>query len=76
MAQPNGFMDEMMHSAMQEIARGDKGWKEFDPNTLTLAMCCYLKNVISEALVKPLYWLSGVMAAGILWSVVSDVWLD
>ena len=62
----NDFFDRMCHEAQDEIAHGDKGWKQSDTNTLLLACFGMLNDNITRQVSKPVWALSGsLMAASV-----------
>ncbi len=68
----NGLFDKMVSEAMEEVAC--KGWKEAGQNAVTLAAFGMLGRVIKtyvNTLKKPFWWATGVVAAGVLWYIVS-----
>ncbi len=66
----NDFFQKMCKEAMNEVASGDKGWKEIDSNTLILACFGMLTNHLSSRLVKPLWFAAtSIFAAAIVYSV-------
>jgi hypothetical protein len=67
------FFDTMMDEAMHEVAKGDKGWREVDSNTLTLACFGYLSKNIIASVSRPFWLFAGVVSTGIIWSIVSDI---
>ena len=62
----NGFFSQMCKEAMDELAAGDKGWKEADGNTLILACFGMLSNHLTSRIVKPLWWFAGSVFAGVV----------
>lgn len=58
----NDFFGKMCKEAQDEIASGEKGWKEADTNTLLLACFGLLTNHLTHAITRPLWvttWLVG-----------------
>lgn len=62
----NDFFQKMCKEAMNEIASGDKGWREVDSNTLILACFGMLTNHLSSKLVRPLWFAAGSIGAAAL----------
>ena len=60
------FFDKMCREAMNELASGDKTWKEIDSNTLFLACFGMLNNHLTHKLTKPLWWVAGSAAAAVI----------
>lgn len=66
MNQSNSFFVKMCKDAMNELASGEKGWREADTNTLLLACFGMLTNHLTSRIVKPLWFFAGtVFAAGV-----------
>ena len=64
------FFQKMCKEAIEEIASGDKGWKDVDSNTLILACFGMLTNHLSSRLGKPLWFAaSSIFAAGLVFIV-------
>ena len=70
--QDNGFFDRMCRDAIDELAKGEKGWKSADSNTLFLACFGMLNNHLSTRIVRPLW----VFASSVLIGVVSFILLS
>jgi len=69
----NDFFQRMTKEAMEELASGEKGWREANPNILTLACFGMLYNHLASKLSKPLWFFSGCIAAGVVWFIVSKI---
>jgi len=69
----NDFFQRMTREAMEELAKGEKGWKETEPNTLVLACFGMLYNHLTTSLTRPLWFFAGTVATGVVWLVVSKV---
>ena len=69
----NGFWEQMTKEAMEELAHGDKGWREVDPNTLVLAVSCLLSENLSRKIARPLWWFAGSSAAAVVAYIVNLV---
>ena len=63
----------MCKEAQDEIASGDKGWKEADTNTLLLACFGLLTNHLTHKLARPLWWFAGAVSAGVLTYIISII---
>ena len=59
----NDFFQKMCKEAIEEIAGGDKGWREAEPNVLILACFGMLFNHLSGRLVRPLWFAAGSIGA-------------
>ncbi len=61
----NGFFRKMCKEATEELAAGDKGWKEADTNTLLMACFGMLTNHLTHNLARPLWFFASAVAAGV-----------
>ena len=66
MNQPNNFFMTMCKEAMNELASGEKGWREAETNTLILACFGMLANHLTGHLAKPLWFFASTILAGII----------
>ena len=73
MSSSNDFFMRMCKEAQEELASGEKGWKEADTNTLLLACFGMLSNHLTSRIVKPLWWFAGSVFAGVIGYLVSVV---
>ncbi len=64
MSDNNGFFLRMCKEAQDELASGDKGWKEADTNTLLMAAFGMLFNHLTSKIVRPLWFAAGAIATG------------
>ncbi len=62
----NGMFARMCKEAADELASGDKGWKEVDTNTLLMACFHLLTNHLAHTLTRPLWWAAGCIGAAVL----------
>ncbi len=69
----NDFFARMCKEAQDEIASGEKGWKEADTNTLLLACFGLLTNHLTHKLATPLWWFAGSVLAGVITYIVSVI---
>ena len=60
------FFMNMCKEAMNELASGEKGWRDVDTNTLFMAAFGMLFNHMSRKIVKPLYLLAFSVLAGVI----------
>lgn len=68
----NDFFQNMCKEAQDEIASGDRGWKEADTNTLLLACFGLLTNHLTHKLSRPLWFFaSSVFGAFIAYVIFS-----
>ena len=66
----NDFFQKMCKEAIEEIASGEKGWKEADPNVLILACFGMLTNHLSHKFSRPLWWFAGSVSVGVIGYIV------
>lgn len=70
----DGIIDKFAEQAMDDMR--DKSWQDIDTNSLILIVYAVQKAKVRK-LVKqvttPLWWLLGVLAAGGIWMVASDL---
>jgi len=64
------FFMRMCREAQEELASGEKGWKEADTNTLLLACFGMLSNHLASRIVKPLWWFAGSVCAAVIGYIV------
>ena len=69
----NDFFARMCKEAQDEIASGEKGWKDTDTNTLILAAFGLLTNHLSHKLTRPLWWFAGAVSAGVVTYIISTI---
>jgi len=69
----NDFFQRMTREAMEELANGEKGWREVEANTLLLACFGMLYNHLGTRIVRPLWFFAVTVAAGFIWFVVSKM---
>ena len=69
----NDFFLRMCKEAQDEIASGEKGWKEVDTNTLLLACFGMLTNHLTHKLSKPLWFFSSSVAAGVIAFIIKSI---
>ncbi len=62
----NGLFHRMCKDALNELASGETGWKECDPNTLFLAAFGMLYNEMMHNLARPLWFFASAVAAGVI----------
>jgi len=70
----NGLFEKMIDEAAEEVA--NKGWKGADQNAVTLAAFGLLYKLVSNrmhSISKPFWWAAGVIGAGVLWYIVSNL---
>jgi len=66
----NNFFMKMTKEAMEELASGEKGWKEAETNTLLMACFGMLTNHLTHKLVKPLWVFAGSVSTGVIGYIV------
>lgn len=62
----NGFFERMCKEAMDELASGEKGWKDCDTNTLFLASFGMMCSHLSRKLGRPLWFFSSAIGVGVI----------
>ncbi len=62
----NDFFSRMCKEATEDLASGEKGWREMDTNTLILACFGMLYNHLTTTLKKPLWFFAGSVGAGVV----------
>jgi len=60
----------MTKEAMDELASGEQGWRDANPNTLMLACFGMLTNHLTSKLVKPMWFFAGTVFAGVVGYIV------
>lgn len=63
----------MCKEAIEELAHGDKSWKEIETNTLLLACVGMVYNSLMHKLAYPLRWLAGCGVAAVITYIVSVI---
>jgi len=69
----NDFFDRMCKEAQDEIASGEKGWKEADTNTLLLACFGLLTNHLTHKITRPLWFLASSAAAWAIFNIIDGI---
>ncbi len=69
----NDFFQRMCREAAEEMASGDKGWREMDTNTVVMACFHLLNNHLSHKLTKPLWFFASSVGAGVIFYIVKGV---
>ena len=69
----NNFFQNMCQEAIDEIAQGDKGWRDQEPNVLILACFGMLTNHLSHKFTRPLWFFAGAVATGVIGYLVNLV---
>ena len=73
--QKNGIVERMMDDALNEVV--DKGWRNVPQKTLTMACHKLMHDELkgqrcaTQNSLKPVKWLASILAAGIIWQIVS-----
>ena len=67
------FFQQMMRDAINELASGQKSWRDVEANTLILACFGMLTNHLTSRVVKPLWFFAGSVASGVIWLIVSGM---
>jgi len=69
----NDFFNRMCKEAQDEVAHGNKGWKEVDPNTLLLACFGMLTNHLTHSLTRPLWLFASAVTAGVIAFIINNI---
>ena len=62
----NDFFTKMCKEAIEELASGEKTWREIETNTLFLACFGLLYNHLISRVSRPLWFFAGSVTAGII----------
>lgn len=62
----NSFFNRMCKEAIEELASGEKGWRDAETNTLVLACFGMLYNHLASRITKPLWFFAGSAFTGIV----------
>jgi len=62
----------MCKEAIEELAHGDKSWKNIETNTLLLACVGMVYNSLMHKLAYPLRWVAGCAAAAVITYIVTS----
>lgn len=69
----NDFFKRMYKEAIDELASGEKGWKDTDTNTLFLACFGMLYNHLIASLARPLWFFASSVFLGIVTYIIISV---
>ena len=75
MANGNDFFAKMCREAAEELAGGEKGWKELDSNTLMMACFHLLTNHLShkiDKLSRSIMWFAASVGAATITYIVTS----
>lgn len=70
----DGLIDKWADEAMEDL--GEKGWRDIDPNSMLLIIYAVQKsreNRVIKKVTRPMWWLLGVVGAGILWYMIASL---
>jgi len=67
----NDFFKKMCTEAMEELASGEKTWREIETNTLFLACVGMVMNHWAHTIVRPLWFFAGSVFCGVVGWLVS-----
>ena len=70
----NDFFDRMCKDAAEELASGEKGWKDMDHNTLMMACFHLLTNHLTHKLSRPLWFFASAVSIGVLTLIMEAIW--
>lgn len=62
----NDFFERMTKEALEDLASGEKGWREAETNTLVLACFGMLYNHLTTRLAKPLWFFASAVFVGVV----------
>lgn len=62
----NGFFEKMCKEAEDELASGEKGWREASTNTLLLAAFNMLSNHLTSRIIRPLWFFASAVFLGVV----------
>lgn len=69
----NDFFNRMCKEAQDEIASGERGWKEADTNTLLLACFGLITNHLTHKLARPLWFFAGAVGTAVITYVITKI---
>jgi len=69
----NDFFKKMCAEAVEELASGEKTWREIETNTLFLACVGMVMNHLAHTIVRPLWFFAGSVFCGVVGWLVSIV---
>jgi len=67
------FFAKMCKEALEELAKGEKSWREIETNTLFLACVGMVYNNLMHKIAVPLRWLAGCGVAAVITYAVSVI---
>lgn len=67
----NGFFEKMTKDALNELAEGEKGWRDVNPNVLLMACFGMLTNHLTHTFLRPMWWFVAAVATGVVGYIVS-----
>ena len=62
----NDFFSKMCKEAMEELAHGDKTWREIETNTLFLACVGMVMNHMTHKITRPLWFMAATVFTGVV----------
>ena len=62
----NGMFARMCREAAEELASGDQGWRDCNPNVMLLACFHLLTNHLSHTIARPLWWAAGFVGGAVV----------
>lgn len=72
----DGLLDSWAQDAMDDL--GEKGWRDIDPNSMMLIIYSVQRNAQSglvKKITKPVWWLLGAVGTGVIWWIISSLFL-
>lgn len=69
----NSIFERMLKEAQDELASGEKTWREMETNTLLLACFGILINHLTHKLARPLWFFASCVAAGVITFIIKSI---
>ena len=69
----NDFFTKMCKEAIEELASGEKTWREIETNILFLACFGILYNHLASKIAKPLWFFAGSVFAAVVAGIIISV---
>ena len=69
----NGFFMRMCREAQDELASGEKGWRNAESNTLIMACFGIALNHVTHKVIKPLWFFASSVAIGVIVYIIISV---
>lgn len=69
----NDFFIRMCREAQDELASGEKSWREIESNTLLLACFGFLSNHLTHNITRPLWFFASSVFVGVIAFIVKSI---